>query len=439
VPKGEIVTDRDARLDILRHVDELRDKLVTLVSKMIQIPSVTPTFPGVVYEEMLGGETAVNQYLKPVLDGIGLQTDMWDEEKGRHNLVGVLRGTGGGRSLILNGHVDVVPPGADSGWAHGGPWSGAIEDGKVWGRGACDMKGGDAAAIIGLEAVLAAGYRPRGDVIVEMVVGEEMMNTEAGTGATLKRGYRADAAIVVEPSGPPCRLGIIPASPGLFYMICTIEGKAVHASMRDELIRPGGLGAQIGVSSIDKAMVVYEGLRRLEEEWGQTMQHPLFPRPGHFTLHPGVITGGPNGPFVVSDESRLEYAIWYPPQLDAAAVKREIEAQVERFAETDPWLREHPPKLEWPVWWPPFDVHVDAPICRSVEAAYESALGERPQYHGFAAVDDAAFLNRGGVPAITLGPGSLQVAHSPGEYVEISELVDAAKVYALSIVEWCGV
>jgi acetylornithine deacetylase/succinyl-diaminopimelate desuccinylase-like protein len=266
-----------------------------------------------------------------------------------------------------------------------------------------------------------------------------MMNTEAGTGATIERGYKADAAIVVEPSGPPYRLGLIPASPGVFYMRCTIKGKAVHASMRDELIRPGGQGAKVGVSSIDKAMIIYQGLRQLEEEWGQTKRHPMFTRPGHFTLHPGVITGGPSGPFVISDESKIEYAIWHSPYDTPEQVKKEVEKQISLFAQTDPWLRENPPKVEWLLWWPPYDLSPDAPICKAVATAYESVMEGPVSYYGFAAVDDAAFLNRAGIPAVTIGPGSLRVAHAPNEYVAIDELIDATKIYALSIVEWCGV
>jgi acetylornithine deacetylase len=274
---------------------------------------------------------------------------------------------------------------------------------------------------------------------MEYVVGEEMMNTPAGTGAAIDRGYKADAAIVVEPSGPPYRLAIIPASPGVFYMRVTVKGKAVHASLRDELVRPGGLGARVGVSSIDKAMIIYEGLRKLEEEWGQTKKHPMYSRPGHFTLHPGVITGGPSGAFVISDESRIEYSIWHAPHDPEEQVKKEVEAQIARFAQTDPWLKENPPKIEWLLWWPPYDVPADAPICKTAAAAYEETLGEPAKYYGFAAVDDAAFLNRAGIPAISIGPGSLAVAHAANEYVEIAELVDAAKIYALSIVDWCGV
>jgi len=424
---------------VTREVDGLKDELVELVSDIVKIPSINPTYPGEVYEDVLGGETKVAMHMKPFLDSIGLKTDIWEKEKGRSNLVGVYKGTGGGKSLILNGHTDVVPPGSEDQWTMAGPWSGKVADGKIWGRGSCDMKGGDACAFIALKALLNAGLKPKGDVIIEYVVGEEMMNTPAGTGATIERGYKADAAIVVEPSGPPYRLGLIPASPGVFYMVVTIEGKAVHASMRDELIRPGGKGASVGVSSIDKVMIIYQALRQLEDSWGQTKSHPMFTRPGHFTLHPGVITGGPSGAFVISDQSRIEYAIWHSPYDSEEQVKKEVEEQIHLFAQTDPWLREHPPKVEWLLWWPPFDVPADAPICKAVAKAYKATIGEPVKYYGFAAVDDAAFLNRAGIPAITIGPGSLCVAHAPNEYVEITELVDAVKIYALSIAEWCGV
>ncbi len=431
--------DPKVKSEILEKVDGMKEELVKLVSDMVKIPSVNPTYPGQIYEETVGGETKVNQFSKPIMEEIGMETDLWEVEKGRANLVGVCKGSGGGKSLIFNGHVDVVPAGPLSEWTSADPWSGKIADGRIWGRGACDMKGGNAAAIIALKALLSAGYKPKGDVIIEAVVGEEMMNTEAGTGATIERGYKADGAINVEPSGPPHRLGLIPTSPGVLYMAVTIKGKAVHSSLRDELFRPGGLGTKVGVNSIDKAMIIYEGLNRLEEEWGQTKSHPLFTRPGHFTIHPGVITGGPRGAFVISDESRIEYSIWHAPQDSEGQVKKEVEEQIQRFAQTDSWLRENPPKVEWLLWWPPFDVPLDAPICKTVSTAYEVVLNEPIKTYGFCAVNDSSFLNRAGIPCVTIGPGSILVAHAPNEYVAIDELVDAAKIYALSIVDWCGI
>ncbi|MCY3784461.1 MAG: ArgE/DapE family deacylase [Chloroflexi bacterium] len=433
------MTESQIRERVLAEVDALADDLVQMTIDTVRIPSVNPTYPGIDQEAARGGETRVNEFCQPLMEAAGLETDLWEAEEGRANLAGTLRGAGGGRSLLFNGHVDVVPPGPDANWSKTGPWSGEVIDGKIWGRGSCDMKGGNAATLTALRAVLNAGLRPKGDVILEFVVGEEMMNTEAGTGAAIERGYTADAAIVAEASGPPYRLGIIPASPGLLYMALTVKGRAVHASMRDELIRAGGGGAAIGVSSIDKAQLIMDGLRQLEEEWGQTKSHPMFKRPGHFTIYPGFVQGGPNGPFVISEESRVEYAIWHPPQEPVDDVRAEIETHIARVAATDSWLRDNPPKVEWLLWWPPFDVSPDEPICKALEAAYTGVFGTEAPYYGFAAVDDGAFLNRAGIPAITIGPGSLLVAHGPDEHVEIDELIDAAKIYALAIVEWCGV
>ena len=95
--------------------------------------------------------------------------------------------------------------------------------------------------------------------------------------------------------------------------------------------------------------------------------------------------------------------------------------------------------MEWPLYWPPYDVPVDAPITKAVHTAYQTAMGEEPQYYGFAAVEDASFLNLAGIPTISIGPGSITVAHAPNEHVEIEELMDACRIYALAIVEWCGV
>lgn len=425
--------------DVVAAVDDLRDELVALVSRMVQIPSLNPTQPGVVREEVLGGETRVNEFLKPALESMGLETDLWEAEEGRANLVGVCKGTGGGKSLILNGHVDVVIPGAEELWTEAGPWSGKVADGRIYGRGACDMKGGNGAAVIAVKALLQSGYRPKGDVIIQSVVGEEMMNTDAGTGAAIRRGYTADAGIVVEPSAPPYPLAILIASPGVLIMTVRVEGKAAHTCMRDELVRAGGRGAAVAVSAVDKALIIYQGLAKLEEEWGQTKRHPAFTRPGHFTICPTTFRGG-TSIASIPDECVIEYVVWHAPQDPPEQVKEEIEQQVTRFAQTDPWLREHQPRVEWwDFWWPPFDVPPDAPICRAVATAYASALGKPAVVYGFAAVDDAVFLNQAGIPTISMGPGDIRMAHAPNEYVEIQELVDAAKVYALSIVEWCGV
>ena len=419
-------------------VDTLREELLKLVSDLVQIPSISPKYPGVIKEDVLGGESEVTAFLQPIMESIGLKTDRWEIEAGRANLVGVYTGTGDGKSLLFNGHVDVVPPGQEELWIKGDPWSGEITEGRIYGRGACDMKSGNAAAIIAVKAVLSAGIRPKGSVILQDVVGEETQDTEVGTGAAIKRGYRTDAGIVVEPSAPPYRLGLLTASPGVLVMRVELKGKSAHTCVWDEVVRAGGAGDRVAVSAIDKALIIYEGLRELDREWGQTKVHPAFTRPGHFTLCPTTLVGGLNGISYIPEECYIDYAIWHSPNDPVNSVKAEIQDQIDRFAQTDSWLRKNPPKVEFTQWWPPYDVPADAPICQAVEKATKAAMGEPAKNYGFAAVNDAAFLNKEGIPTITLGPGDLANAHAYNEFVDIEEVIDAAKIYACIIAEWCG-
>jgi acetylornithine deacetylase len=431
---------------VLARVDALEPELVEAVSHAVRIESVNPKYPGQDYDAVVGGEGEVSRYVAGIYRDLGADVDLFAVEPGRENAVGVVRGTGGGRSLIYNGHVDVVPPGDPANWQSGSPFSGKVEDGCVWGRGSTDMKSGVLAQAFAARALAECGVELAGDLILEAVVGEEVMDHECGVTATVKRGYTADAAVVSEPSSPPAPLAVVPASPGLLWFSVTVPGKASHASMRAHTFRAGGLGAAVAVNAIDKGVDVFQALRRLEDEWGQTKRHPLFP-PGHFTIHPGVVTGGPKGvlvPFFISEFMTIEYCCWYHPDEDPEDVKREIAGHVERAAQLDPWLRENPPVLEWKLHWPAFSVPVDHPICTALGDAHEVAaegtrFAGRPAVNGFAAVEDATFLNLGGVPAVSYGPGDLRVAHADDEHCVIDEVVAACKTYAVLAMQWCGV
>jgi len=436
------VIDDQVRTNVLGAVDSLKDELVQLVCDLVRIPSVTPVAPAPGSTDTVvevSGETLVNRALKPIMESFGLETDLWEVEKGRANLVGIWRGKGGGRSLLLNGHVDVVPPGPPEKWTVAGPWSGEIIEGKIYGRGSTDMKGGIAAAVFAMKALLKAGYRPKGDVFIQCVVGEEHHETYAGTGAALQRGYRANAAIVCEPSTPPHKLSINTASPGLVLMHVRVRGKATHISNRHELIRAGGLGAAVGVSAIDKAFLVYQALLKLEEEWGQTKRHPAYIHPGHFVLFPTVIQGGDILAASVPEECTMMYIIWHPPQDTAESVAEEIQAHIARFAQTDPWLRENPPEVTVLFSQPAFETSHEEPICKAAAAASEAVFSRPANLYGSAFDCDAGWIRKTGIPTIVVGPGNTELAHGFNECVDIQNVLDAAKLYAMTIVEWCGV
>lgn len=432
------VADPKARGKVLAQIEAMQDEIVRLLSDTVKIRSVNPNYPGAVREEELGGETKVNEFLKPVLESFGMKTTFVTKEKGRSNLVGVYTGTGGGKSLHFNGHVDVVPSGDLAYWTEAGPWSGEVKHDRVYGRGAMDMKGGNAACIKALEAVLRAGYRPLGDVIISQVAGEEAVENDVGIGAVLEAGFTGDAGVVVEPSSPPSRLAICPANSGLLLLQIDILGKSGHIGLRDELVRAGGKGAEVGVNSIEKSLIVMEAMRKLEEEWGQTKNHPAFSRPGHFTINPGKVTGGPSGAFVFSELSTIQYAIWTNPDESLDQVLAEIAAQIKRFADTDPWLRENQPTMQVLKFLPPYNTPLDHPIVQAAAAAYQAAMNEPADIGGFTAGCDGTPMYQVGMPVVLIGPGHLSQAHQANEYCEISELIDATKIYAMTILEWCG-
>ena len=240
---------------VFNTIDSMRDEIIRTTCELVRTRSVNPGYPGADYQAELGGETNVNRHLCSIHKQMGLDSDMWAETPGRENLVSVWRGTGGGRSLIHNGHVDTVPTGLPEHWHDRDPLSGRVADGRIFGRGACDMKGPVACQVMGIRALQQAGVRLKGDVLLATTVGEENMDgATLGAGALKNRGYTADAAVVSEPSAPPVPLAIVPISPALWWLTISVEGKASHAATRGETIRAGGMGSNVAVSAIDKAI-----------------------------------------------------------------------------------------------------------------------------------------------------------------------------------------
>jgi acetylornithine deacetylase/succinyl-diaminopimelate desuccinylase family protein len=426
---------------VLAELDAMEDQILETLATLVRIPSVTPKYPGLDYDEHVGGESRCNAELSKSFRDAGCEIDLWSEEPGRDNLVGVLKGSGGGRSLILNGHVDTVPPGDPATWRWGDPWSGRIEDGNLYGLGSVDMKAGLVAMGGVAQALTRAGVTLQGDLILESVVGEETMDHNAGVSATVKRGYRADAAIVTEPSGFSSKPVIAPCSPGTFWLRITVPGKATHVMVRGNLIWPGGAGERYGVNAIDKGYLIYESLKQLETEWGMHRNHPLFPA-GHFTIGLNLLSGRPPGPpvpFIVPHECVMDYIVIYRPDDDPEQVKAEIIAHLDRTFDQDTWLSAHRPTLEWPHQWPAYETPVEHPIVSTLSAGHLAALGTTAKIQGFPAVDDATYLQQGGIPSISYGPGDVMMAHSVDEYVSCRDVIDACKVLAATVVDWCGV
>lgn len=430
----------DALTTVLAEIEAMRDDILETLAAVVRIPSITPKYPGLDYDEIVGGETRANQALVPTFEAAGCTIDMWAEEPGRDNLVGVIKGSGGGRSLILNGHIDTVPPGDPATWKWGDPWSGRIEDGVLHGLGSTDMKAGIVAMAKAAEALKRSGITLQGDLILESVVGEETMDHERGASATVRRGYTADAAIVTEPTGFRGLPAIAPCSAGVLWLRITVPGKATHVMVRGSLIWPGGAGQRYGVNAVDKGFLVYQAMKQLEADWGMNRNHPLFPA-GHFNLGVNLLSGhppGPRVPFIVPHECVLDYIVVYRPNDDPDEVRAEVEGYLNRVFDLDSWLQTHRPTMEWLHHWPTYDTPIDHPICTTLAASHRQAIGRDANFEGFAAVDDATWLERGGIPSISFGPGNLMNAHALDEHIECQAVIDAAKVYAATMIEWCG-
>ncbi|MFI5450518.1 MAG: M20/M25/M40 family metallo-hydrolase, partial [Candidatus Bathyarchaeia archaeon] len=267
--------------------------------------------------------------------------------------------------------------------------------------------------------------------------GEETFDHALGTSAAVERGYKAEAAILAEPTS----LNIQPVSTGVLLLRIGVQGKATHATARDLMIRAGGLGDEIGVNAIEKAIKVIELLQELERQWGFTKRHPLF-APGHFTIHPGVIDGAPHGHryvAVVPDYCNIDYAVMYNPSDPFESVQQEIQEFVLTGAKLDTWLSKHPPKFEWLGNWPAGEIPTDHPICTSLSKGYEVVHDSKAKITGFPAPVDAPFLDQAGIPTAIFGPGNLPQAHAENEYVEIDQIVRATKTIALTVMDWCGI
>jgi acetylornithine deacetylase len=297
--------------------------------------------------------------------------------------------------------------------------------------------------IAAVAAVRRAGLHLRGDVLIQTVVDEEVGGP--GTRQTLERGYKADAVIVTEPTG-----GYIqPVEGGLEWLRLVVRGVAGHTAKRYLSVHAGGQGQ--AVNAIEKMMKLLAAVQELERHWGVYKVHPLMPK-GITTINIGVVLGGTGGgtqgmpnligsPSTFPDYCSALLSLKYLPSERTEEVKAEFEDYIHRVAQADPWLRQHPPEIEWGisgVAFPPADTAVEHPLIQSLAQAYEAVVGPA-NYAGFVAVTDLAWFAGYGIPGCLYGPGDLAQAHTSAEFVPLDDLLNVSKVLALTLVDWCGV
>lgn len=386
-----------------------------------------------------GNEKNAQKVIVKKLEELGMEVDVFepsDEElckqfqeanpghdyKDRPNVVGVLKGIGGGKSLILNGHIDTMPYDHLEEWVTH-PLEPKVIDGKLYGRGTCDMKGGLAAAICAIDLLHSMGASLKGDVLVESVVDEEGGGN--GTMACIARGYQADGAIISEPT----ELEIMPAHMGwLFYKI-EVKGKALHSSMKWK-----------GVNAIEKMIKIMHALQELERRWCMEKRSDMLPPP---TINFGTIHGGMAGS-VVADQCILDFGLHYLPSDSdedglGANVEAELITAIEYAAAGDEWLSKNPPVIKLYQQGSGYELPSEYPLIGLLEKNHKKIMGEKPVIRGCEYGSDARLLtNYGNTPAVLYGPGSIEQAHGINEYVDVNQFYQAILVLAQTILEWCN-
>ena len=428
-------------------VAERRDEVVALASTLIGFDTTARNVGDPPREE-----AALQEHLAGRLRAAGAEIDLWEPDAealagkplvppgldfaGRPQLIARLRGAGAGRSLVLNGHIDVVSVEPRGRWTSD-PFAAEVRDGKLFGRGSCDMKGGIAAMAIAAETLAAEGVRLAGDLIVGTNTDEE--SSGAGGTAIVERGLRADAGIVTEATG----FDVWVACRGSEYGVVRVPGRPGHAEVRQPGWRDGG-----AVNAIEKATVVVDAIRSLRAEWAARdgLDHPYVSRPD---LLPTMAAAG-EWPVTYPAACDLTIAVMYVPrQADAAGwgaeIRREVEEWIARETAKDDWLAANPPTIEW---WPngvmPLEIPESEPIVGAMLGATED-VGRPGRLGGLDSWYDGATLTHlAGIPSIGYGPpgfdaDGLSVAHMVDEFVPVDGLVACAQGIAVAAMRFCGV
>lgn len=334
--------------------------------------------------------------------------------KDRPNVVARFRGRGGGKSLILNGHIDTVFPSTPEKWKFN-PWDPQIVDGKLYGLGSCDMKAGLLALLFAMEVLHELEVPLRGDVIFQSVVDEEASGGN-GTLACMDRGHRADGVLVAEPT----ELIPMAAHIGSVAFKITFRGKASHSNLKWE-----------GINSIEKSLPLLNGLRELESKWRNKQSHPLLPKP---ILSINRIDAG-TGPIIVPSSSVIEGNFTYLPGWENAI--DEFQEVIEEITNQDDWLCENKPQLEWIHHVRPYSSDTGEQWPEIVKRTVTNYLDSETKIEGFPTGTDARILaNIGGMSTIILGPGSIRQAHAVNEYIDINQYLRSIGLFSDIIVNW---
>ena len=338
------------------------------------------------------------------------------DQTDRYNVYAAFRGKKGGRSLLFNSHIDVMPADEVSEWTTP-PFEAAVRDGKLYGRGTADMKGGLMASVLAVKLLQDAGCELPGDVIITSVCDEEGGGN--GSMQAVMRGLKADGVVNCEGTSDELTL----AHMGWVFFTVSFEGRSCHSG-----------GKKNGVSAIEKAIKVIGALNEMEHDWLLQYKHPLLPAPN---LNIGVIKGGSAGSTVPGDCMFQTCVHFIPGQMTMQQVIDEFTDTVMRTAKADPWMEQHPPKIEVYQTGNGFEMEADSPLPRCFEGAYRKIRGKDVRIVGApSGCDSRLWKNIADCPTIQFGPGNLAQCHGIDEWVDLEAFYQSILIYAQLILDW---
>jgi acetylornithine deacetylase len=430
-----LFNDNDYITKISDTIDNLERHIVTFIQELVR----TPSLPG---EEKAVQDIIASkmQELNLVVDTIPIDKEILEQHsafsddgfpyENRLNLVGKWKGLpnkddtslSDSHSLILNGHMDVVSPGRREMWSDS-PWSGKVENGRIFGRGSADMKSGFSSALFAVEVLKSLNYAPAKDLFIQSVVGEETGG--CGTLMNIIKGYKADAAIIMEPTG----LKILPLQSGALSFRIRIKGKSVHACMKNR-----------GINPIDKFYLVLQAINKLEKQRHLKYSNPLFQDPMNVApISVGTLSCG-DWPSSVPDELTAEGRFGIFPEESIDDAKIVFTNTIKVAAMKDDWLKDQLPEVEWfEGQFESGETSIDEPIINTLSACHGLIHKQEVEFEAATYGSDLRlFTNYAGIPAVLYGPGHVLDAHTVNESISIQEVMEATKILALTIVHWCG-
>jgi len=379
-----------------------RNTLTQTLKDMVAIDSVNPSLV-----QGAAGETEIADYLEQWMKAHGLDTKRYDVKPGRPNVVGVLRGRGGGKTLLLNGHMDTV--GVD--YMTIDPFNPVTKEGKLYGRGSFDMKGGLAASMAAVKTIIDEGTALKGDVILAAVCDEEYASI--GTEHLMKDTI-ADAAIVGEFTAGNIQI----AHKGFAWIDVETHGVAAHGSLH-----------RVGVDAIAKMGHVLTGLEELGRQLEKT-EHPLV---GPGSVHASTIEGG-SELSTYPASCRLQVERRLIPGEEREDVEAEMKALIESLTEADPKFN-----ADYTITFyrGPMEIPPDEEICRVLREGSQKLLGKTPDYVGGTGWMDTQIIYSKGIPAVAHGPNGYG-AHAKEEWVDLQSVYETAQIHWYAIKEFCG-